>query len=211
MTQRAGISVGEVVAELERLSLLLLSDKKWPSVAALVSGGPVRGSWWGSPRGAEIYAVSNQLADRPDVLTVKLISAKVTYVQRRAWPAVYAIGTARAAWQMQGLPPLARKLLWVLDKEGEQQTDWLAAVGGYESKALSAAREELQKRLLCFSEEVHTDKGKHATRLKTWPHWAKGVGFAPAIKDLREARRELEEIVEQINTEYGAKGKLPWQ
>jgi hypothetical protein len=211
MAAGAGKSGGKVVAEVKRLGLLLLSDKQWPSVVSLVSGGPIRGSWWGAPRGGEIYAVSNQLADRPDVLTLKLISGRITYVQRRLWPAVYAIGMARAAWQMEGLSPLARKLLGKLDKEKELETDWLVAVGGYESKALSAASKQLERRLLCFGEQVHTEKGKHATRLKTWPHWAEGSGFALADKNPREAIRELEEIVEQINTAYEAKGKLPWQ
>jgi hypothetical protein len=144
-------------------------------------------------------------------LTVKLISGNVTYVQRRLWPAIYAIGKARAAWQMEKLSQTAQKLLGKLDRDGELQTDWLVAVGGYESKALSAASKELQKRLLCFSEEVHTEKGKHATRLKTWPQWAEGFGFLPSGMDLRQAMRELEEIVEQINTKYAANGKLPWQ
>lgn len=211
MAYRAGKSVGEVVAELELLGLLLLSDKKWPSVVTLVSGGPISGSWWGAPRGEEIYAISNQLADHPDILTVKLISGKVTYVQRRLWPAIYAIGTAKAVWQMVGLSPMARKLLGKLDKDGELQTDWLLAVGGYESKALSAAAKGLQTRLLCFSEEMHTAKGKHATRLKTWRYWAVGVGFAPTVMNPRQARRELEEVVQRINAEYEANGKLPWQ
>lgn len=112
---------------------------------------------------------------------------------------------------MEKLSPMARKLLGKLDKDGELQTDWLVAVGGYESKALSAASKELQKRLLCFSEEVHTVKGKHATRLKTWPQWAEGVGFIPTGMDVQRAIRELEEVVEQINTKYDANGKLPWQ
>jgi len=211
MVDRARKSVGEVVAELERLGLLLLSDKKWPSVVALVSGSPVSGSWWGAPRGEEIYAVSNHLTDHPDVLTVKLISSKITYAQRRLWPAIYAIGTARAAWQMEKLSQTAQKLLGKLDKDGELQTDWLVAVGGYESRALVAASKELQRRLLCCSGEVHTDKGKHATRMKTWLHWADEVGFVPSGMDPRQAMHELEEIVERINTKYYANGKLPWQ
>ena len=61
---------------IETLGFLLLTDRKLPSVAGLVAGSPVRGSWWGHPRGREIYRVACSLAAHPDVLGVPLVSGK---------------------------------------------------------------------------------------------------------------------------------------
>ena len=62
-----------------------------PSVAALVAGGPIRGSWWAHPNSHEIYAVVNGLADSPDVLRMRLVGGKVTLVHRRLWPALVRV------------------------------------------------------------------------------------------------------------------------
>ena len=35
--------------------LLFAQDAKWPSVAALVAGEIVKGSWWGHPQGQRIF------------------------------------------------------------------------------------------------------------------------------------------------------------
>ncbi len=45
----------EVRRELERLGLLLLQDKKLPSVATIFAGRPMAGSWWGHPLGQEMF------------------------------------------------------------------------------------------------------------------------------------------------------------
>ncbi len=72
-----------VFRRLEKVGLVLLTDVDWPSVAGLVAGKPVRGSWWGHARGKEIFEVSEKLADHPDVTSVKLVKNKVTFVHRR--------------------------------------------------------------------------------------------------------------------------------
>ncbi|MDA2934727.1 hypothetical protein MYX82_10350, partial [Acidobacteria bacterium AH-259-D05] len=43
-----------VFKQLQTWGLLLESDAILPSVSALVAGAPVRGSWWGHPRGDAI-------------------------------------------------------------------------------------------------------------------------------------------------------------
>ena len=58
-----------------------------PSLAEAIAGGPIRGSWWGHPKGHEIYDVANAISDSDDVLVCKLVDGKVTYVHRRLWPA----------------------------------------------------------------------------------------------------------------------------
>src|SRR2546430_221565 len=100
--------VTNVLAELDRLGLLLQSDGRYTSVAGLVVGAPVTGSWWGHPRGKEIYQVAVEVGEHPDVLTVKLVDGKLTLVHRRHWGDVLAVARAGAPWQLAGLTPLAK-------------------------------------------------------------------------------------------------------
>jgi hypothetical protein len=59
-----------------------------PSLAEAVAGGPIRGSWWGHPKGREIFSALSAVADSPDVLCFRLVDGKITFVHRRLWPAV---------------------------------------------------------------------------------------------------------------------------
>lgn len=59
-----------------------------PSLAQAIAGGPMRGSWWGHPKGHEIFRVAEAISESPDVLVCKLVDGKVTYVHRRLWPAL---------------------------------------------------------------------------------------------------------------------------
>jgi hypothetical protein len=59
-----------------------------PSVAELVAGEPVRGSWWAHPKGREIFAALRAIEQSSDILVCRLIGGKVTFVHRRLWPAL---------------------------------------------------------------------------------------------------------------------------
>jgi hypothetical protein len=59
-----------------------------PSLAAVIAGGPLRGSWWSHPKSREIFAVTRAIRDSEDVLVCRLIKGKVTFVHRRLWPAL---------------------------------------------------------------------------------------------------------------------------
>ena len=59
-----------------------------PSLAEAVAGERIRGSWWGHPKGQEIFLAAVAVCDCPDVLVCKLVDGKVTYVHRRLWPAL---------------------------------------------------------------------------------------------------------------------------
>ena len=59
-----------------------------PSLAEAIAGGPIRGSWWGHPKGREIFAAAEAACESPDVLVCKLVEGKITYVHRRLWPAL---------------------------------------------------------------------------------------------------------------------------
>lgn len=58
-----------------------------PSLAEKIAGGPIRGSWWGHPKGREIFAVLQKIDESKAILTCLLANGKITYVHRRLWPA----------------------------------------------------------------------------------------------------------------------------
>jgi hypothetical protein len=64
-----------------------------PSVAELVAGEQIRGSWWGHPKGEEIFRATRALRDAPDVVVTRLINGKITFVHRRLWPAVVRLAS----------------------------------------------------------------------------------------------------------------------
>jgi len=59
-----------------------------PNAAEIVAGEPIKGSWWGHPRGHAIYAELNALDESADVVRMRLVNGKVTLVHRRVWPAL---------------------------------------------------------------------------------------------------------------------------
>jgi hypothetical protein len=59
-----------------------------PSLAQVVAGEPLRGSWWAHPKGDEIFLLSRAIRGCPDVLVCRLVDGKITYIHRRLWPAL---------------------------------------------------------------------------------------------------------------------------
>ena len=64
-----------------------------PSLAEAIAGGPIRGSWWGHPKGHEIFRVAESICESDEVLVCKLVEGKVTYVHRRLWPALVRLAS----------------------------------------------------------------------------------------------------------------------
>jgi hypothetical protein len=202
-------SFEQVIRALDRYSILLETDPKLPSVAGVVAGSPIRGSWWGHPKGHEIFRVSERLANSPDVVVVKLLSCKVTWVARPLWPALISIGTAREAWQMEGLSAGALYLLDAVTAAEETRTDTTKWSLG--KKSIGDAVRELEKRILIYSESVHTEAGSHAKLIRTWDRWARNAGFKGRKMAPQQAREQFEEVVDRLNVEFKAKGRLPWR
>lgn len=194
---------------LRRLGLLLETDARLPSVASLIAGEPVSGSWWSHAFGQKIFATLGQFADHRDVMFTKLISGKVTLVHRKLWPEILAIGTARAPWQMKGLSKSARNLLEMIDEQGSLRTDQIAWPKSGTAKPGEAAR-ELEKKLLIHAGQFHTETGAHAKLLESWEAWAKRVGFNGDTITIDEARGKMEERLQKLNKQFKAKAKLPW-
>lgn len=152
-----------MLSALRRYGLLLLHDRDLPSVSTIVAGAPVRGSWWSHPKGRAIYRAANALYAHRDVVAVKLVKGKVTFVHRRLWPALAAV--ARAA-TTKGLSPAARRLL--------------ARARKGEVRAHGPAVKELERRLLVRTEQVHTETGAHELAVRPWSLRARRMSPAKA-------------------------------
>jgi hypothetical protein len=177
--------------------MLMLSDARLPSVAGLVAGAPVRGSWWSHPAGRAIFAAASHLHEHPDVLACALLGGKVTFVHRRLWPAVVTLAQSGERWQTQGLPPAARALLARVKQRGDVE-------------GAGPAARELERRLLVHGGEVHTPSGRHVKRLRTWDRWRQDVALPPAALPLEHARRLLEEAAAALGGPPAADA-LPWR
>ena len=205
----AGRDFKAALQTLRRLGLLLETDARLPSVATLIAGEPISGSWWSHASGQKIFAVLGQFEDHRDVMFTKLISGKVTLVHRKLWPEVLAIGTTRAPWQLKGVSKSARHLLEMIDERGSLRTDQLAWPKSGTTKPGEAAR-ELEKNLLIHAGQFHTESGAHAKLLETWKTWAGRVGFSVASMQVETAMQKMEERVRKLNEQFEAKARLPW-
>ena len=192
------MELGELLDRLREFDLLLDTDPKFPNVTALLAGETVRGSWWAHPKAHEIYRVASELRSHPDVLPVKLVSGKITFIHRPLWMAVFAIATAREPWQTRGLSKEAAALLRKSDKESK-----LMASGD--------AVRELEARLLVHAQSVHTERGFHRKEVRSWKAWADSVQLGPVALTPEEGKAQLESVVALLNAQFGARGTLPWQ
>jgi len=61
------------------------------SLANAVAGRPIRGSWWGDPKGREIFSLTRAVRESKDVCVCRIVGGKITYVHRRLWPALIRV------------------------------------------------------------------------------------------------------------------------
>jgi len=210
MTASSAITVDDVADYLGRLGVLLETDRAFPSITGIVVREPIKGSWWAHPRANEIYLLSQRLIGHPDVIFLKLVSGKTTYVHRRLWPELIAIGTAQEPWQLEGLPAPAKSMLNKVDERGILRMDEIKGARSMKEKGADARNLEL--RLLVFGDNVHTASGAHVKRIETWEHWAWRSGFnIYVLPPPASAKKEFARIVEDLNAEFGAEATLPWQ
>ncbi len=188
--------------------VLMQHDAALPSVTTAIAGGSIAGSWWGHPSGSLIYKVLDDLDD--EVAWPKLVRGKVTLVHRHLWPALIAVGRSEDAWQTHGMPGEARDLLSRVKEAGFTRTDRLRESG--DGRVVGRAVDQLEKRLLVMSTQVHTADGKHARELSTWQRWQQRVGLAGAtLPGVAEAQRAFEAAIASWPTgERAAAPLLPW-
>jgi hypothetical protein len=72
-----------------------------PVLVDFIAGSKIRGSWWGHPKGRQIFKVLSEVRDSSNIVALRLIKGKLTLAHRRAWPALVAladeIGRSRLA------------------------------------------------------------------------------------------------------------------
>src|SRR6186713_2465454 len=109
-------ATSRVLAELERRELLLQAGREFASLANIVAGESIAGSWWAHPKSNLIYWVCQDLDAHPRVAEARLLAGKVTHVWDTLWPHVAAIALARHSWQLDGLSEVSRRLLELVDE-----------------------------------------------------------------------------------------------
>lgn len=157
------------------------------SIVEALTGGPIRGSWWSHNRAHEIFDVSTYLSEHDQVLTLKLVEKRVTFVHARLWPAVLGV-VGNPSWRRRAREDLSRgasRLLQRVQRSTGVRTDLLGA------QAMKAGK-ELETSLLVHAEQIHTDDGHHATVLQSWGRWAsprevEALYLSDARTQLREA------------------------
>lgn len=200
----------DVFRELKKWGLLLESDPKLPSVCRIITGEPMKGSWWSHPMAQTIFQVNERLDDHPDVLIAKLLAGKVTFVHRQFWPALLAVATSKESWQMRNLPNTAQKVLKLLKGAGAVRSDELS-IGTVGRKELNESVRILERRLLIHSQQVHTESGAHAKVLESWETWAASANLNVGEMSVAEAKESLEQRVKELNERFDGKVTLPWQ
>jgi len=195
---------------LERRRLLLIADSSLPSVAAIVAGEPIAGSWWSHPLAHEIYDVCQWLDLQPEAARVKLVAGKVTFVHHSLFASVAAVGAAREAWQLGGVTPAAKRLLARCDEHGIVRLDQLVPREREAVRARAKAALELERRLLVRTDDVHTPSGAHARRLSSWFVWRQSLAPVPEEIPASAGRAALEAAVAEFGGLAGRRALLPW-
>jgi hypothetical protein len=192
---------------LSRWGMILEQDKLLPSVASIIAGGPLNSSWWGNPAARGTCEALQALDEREDVVSVKLVSGRVTFVLKRLWPALLGVAQAREDWQLDGLSKDGLALLNLVDAVESVRLDRVPG----ESKALRESARLLERRLLVHGTELHTETGAHTKVLESWSFWSVGHWPDRYVLPLSDARATLEATVTELNAQFGSTSLLPWQ
>ena len=136
-----------------------------------------------------MYRLGRQLRASDDVLTVRLVEGKVTFVDPSLWASVYRVvmEPSRRRPALTGLSPQARALLSSVEREHQVRL--------VKDDPRTGAREALEERLLVHVSEAEEPEGHHVTVLRSWRDWVSPVlreaagtlSYEAALARLREA------------------------
>lgn len=195
----------KIYAALVKKRLLVLQDKTFPSVVSSVVGEPIKGSWWSHPMANPIYNGLNAAQRKHAILTVKLLSGKVTFLHESLFIPFFSVVARSRDWQRQGLSQDAEHLLHYIKKNGRIRSDEPGLKADFPSFAADC--KTLEKRLLVYTREVHTESGKHVNEISKW-------SLCPLyVKEkvpYQAACAHLGALVDELNQSSGARLKLPW-
>jgi hypothetical protein len=176
-------NAAQALALLKREGLVTLAAhvEGVPCFVEAVTGERVRGSWWGHPKGKLIFALAEGLEDSGEVVVVKLIDGKATFVHRDLWPGLLAM-VLDPSWRAERVKKLSAAAKALLKK---------IETGSRRGEAAKPTK-ELEASLLVHCASEHTGKGRHERRLTSWAQWAKLHGVQHLVS--RSLRDRLEEL-----------------
>lgn len=83
------MTAAEALAFIEQRGVVLASAKgPVPRLTEAIAGEPIKGSWWGHPKGQQIFLILEAVTESEAVLVCRLVKGKITLVHRRLWPAL---------------------------------------------------------------------------------------------------------------------------
>jgi hypothetical protein len=196
-------------AEFNKHGIFLLSDPVLPSLVTLIAEKPVKGSWWGHPKGHLIYNLSQKIEDDPDILTIKLINKKITYLHKRHWNAFFSLVTSKSDWQLKGLSISHRSLMEMVQKNGSIRADDNSFNKTPTEIGKIAAK--LEEKAIVYSQGLHTNSGKHVRLLKSWKRLIRDLRYPFKKVKAEEALCYFDDLIQNWALESSVKVKLPWK
>ena len=86
------MTTGGALAYVRKHGVVLVSAQgPVPKLVEAIAGEPIKGSWWGHPKGREIFNTLEAVTDSPDILVCRLVSNKLTLAHKRVWPAMVRV------------------------------------------------------------------------------------------------------------------------
>ncbi len=169
-------SVEQTLEWVRRLQLVMEASAPpgVPSFVEAVAGGPVKGSWWAHPLGKRMYVLSEAVADSGEVMVVKLLGGKRTWIHRDSWPLVLRVVLDKE-WRAERL---AR-----VNAEAAGQFQRIEKAGRVRAPP-PAPTTALEKRMLVHVASEHSPSGRHVKVATAWNAWASAVGADGAGADL---------------------------
>ena len=160
--------------------------------------------------GDAIHIVNTELKEHPDIIATHLVSGKVTYVHRQAWPALFGVALSGEPWQSHDLGPLARRILEHVTKKQSVRADDENTFGDLSSAERRGGIRELERRLLVHSMDTHTEAGTHTKALQTWERCREQKRFRGQALGADEARAQLDQLVNAWRVVPDIRAVLPW-
>jgi hypothetical protein len=94
-------SIDDALTFVREHGIVLASAKgPAPRLTELITGEPIKGSWWAHPKSHQIFAIFQAISESKDILTCRLIDGKLTLVHRRLWPALVRAADLFSAHQL---------------------------------------------------------------------------------------------------------------
>jgi len=158
------------------------------SLAEAVAGGPITGSWRGHAKGRLIYRLGRVLRASDQVLTVRLVEGKVSFVDRSLWVELYRIAMepSRRRRALEGLSEKARELLTAVERGH--------VVSHRDDVSDEVPDETLELRLLVHVSARQGADKRPITVLRAWRDWASDelkqvaadLSYEDALQRIRE-------------------------